>query len=119
MIADMAFPAAAIDIAHRTALDIGVGGGLELAQPHLEAVLHGTTGTTGIEVLIDGTAIESDIRGAADGGRGSQSASISIVAHVGTIMDMHIAVTGRAEGILLHQQGAVGSQFFGSIEAAE
>ena len=106
-VAHVTLPSAAIDVTALAALDVGGGTGSEvLGCLH---VVNGTAGAGGIDILVDGATEQVDIGGATDGGIGTQTAAVSVVAHGGSPVDMDVGV------VLLAVQG--GSMYQGAFQA--
>ena len=104
VVAHGTLPAAAIDIAHRAALDEGIGAGREAAGAVL--VLDGAAGAAGIDVLTHRAAVQADVGSAADDGLATQAAAVAVVQHGGALVDIDVGIGLRAQRVL------VGIEFF-------
>ena len=96
------FPAAAIDITDRTALNIGIGCGCERIQAKL--IQHGTAGTCGVEVFAYDPPMQTDIGRSAHGCIGTQATTIAVTIYSSTLIDIYIRVRFAAQGIFLNQR---------------
>ena len=90
VIAYRTFPSAAIDVTHRSALDIDVGRSDEVL--YSLPVLDSSAGACAVEVLDDCAAEEVDIRRAADNCIGTESGTIAVAANCGTLLDADVGV---------------------------
>ena len=97
VIAHSTLVAAAIYITHRAAFNIGIRGSDKVVGClgilcHAVLVVHGTTPTGSIQVLINRTAMQTDVGGSADGSIGTHSCTIAIASHVCTLVDVNVGV---------------------------
>ena len=105
MIAHASLPSATIDVTRHTAFDIGGGAGLKGFG--LVVVLHGTTRSSGIEVLGNRTAQQVDIGGAAHHGILTISAAIGIVYDRRSLVDMDVGIVFPAVEACRTNEGAL------------
>ena len=90
VIAYRAFPSAAIDVTHRSALDIDVGRSDEAL--YSLPVLDSSAGACTVEVLDDCAAEEVDIRRAADDCIGTESGTIAVAGNCSALLDADVGV---------------------------
>ena len=97
VVAHIAAPSAAIDITHRAATDVGIGGGHEIVRIGLghvgqEEVVHGATLAGSIDISSHMAAQQLDVRGAAYHGIGTKPATVAVAAHIAALVDIDIGV---------------------------
>ena len=92
MIADVALPSAAIDVADAAAFDVGIGGSRKLVLGTVVQTHDGTALTGGVDVLLHTSAQQTDIGVAADHSLRTVTAAIGIARDGGTLMDVDVGV---------------------------
>ena len=98
VLAHIAFPATAIDIAHDATLNVGIGTGHEAGTvpagivTRFCSILNGAARTGGIDVFLHCAAKQGNIGGARHHGIRTEPTAVCIVVHRGSTVDDDIGV---------------------------
>ena len=98
MIANITFPTTAIDVTHRTTFYIGCCTGGKTVRirvafsTNFVVIIHGTTGTTSINILIHCTTQQVNICRTTDNSIGTQTSAVGIVDNRYSLMDMNVGI---------------------------